>query len=100
MRRALIVITLLLLVGTFLRLPPFLFPANSVLHPAPGYRTMGFDEGLYWQYVNALSRTGVASYPDIAESYIAEQTRIGDALLPPTRFLYIFLGYLYHSLTG
>ena len=61
---------------------------------------MGFDEGIYWQYTNALSERGLASYPEIAESYIAEQTQMADAVLPPTRFLYIFLGYLWHSLTG
>ncbi len=100
MRRSFFLIALLILLGIFLRLPPFLFPASSALHPAPGFQNMGYDEGLYCNYINSLDATGLSSYPDIAERYIVDQTRLPGAVLPPTRFLYIFLAYLWHSLTG
>jgi 4-amino-4-deoxy-L-arabinose transferase-like glycosyltransferase len=100
MRRFFLLIAILLAVGTFLRLPPFLFSPSSLIHPAPGYRVIGFDEGIYWQYLNDLSDHGLSSYPEMAEKYVVEQSRTADTVLPPTRFLYIFSGYLWHCLTG
>ncbi|HAF04023.1 MAG TPA: hypothetical protein DCG89_09515, partial [Spartobacteria bacterium] len=52
------------------------------------------------QYVNALVKGGITSYPDLVEGYIAEQNELPYAILPPVRFLYIFSGYLWHSLFG
>ncbi len=107
MKKSLYVAILLTLIGLFLRLPPFLFTRDSgalhsiaAIHPEPGFQNIGFDEGLYRGYVNSLDVTGLASYPDLAERYVVDQTRLPTAILPPTRFLYIFLGYVWHSLTG
>ena len=100
MRRSFLVIALLLLVGTFLRLPPYFFPSSSALHPRPGFQNVGFDEGLYCNYIKSLDAAGISSYPEIAERYIIEQTRLPGAVLPPTRFLYIFFSYLWHAATG
>jgi hypothetical protein len=94
------------IVGIFLRLPAFLFdppaPLHSLhrLHPQPGFSGVGFDENLYRKYVEALSRTGFASYPDLAEKYVAIQRSLPSAILPPTRFLYIAAAYLCHQSTG
>jgi hypothetical protein len=106
MNRSRYLVLLLLLIGVFLRLPPFLFTDSGALrllapfHPEPGFQNVGFDEGLYRGYVNTLDSTGLSSYPDLAERYVAEQTRLPGAILPPTRFLYICFGYLWHSVTG
>ncbi len=98
---------LILLAGLFLRLPPALFasPAGPLrliafLHPQPGYQHIGFDEALYLRYVDELSAIGITSFPDTAERYIAIQTQMPGAILPPTRFLYIFCAYLWHQCTG
>ena len=107
MNKSLYLVVILVLSGLFLRLPPFLFAKDSgalrsiaALHPQPGFQITGFDEGLYRGYVTSLDVAGLSSYPDLAEHYISEQTRLPGAILPPTRFLYIFLSYLWHSLTG
>jgi hypothetical protein len=102
----LIAICTALVVGIFLRLPPFLFSENAPLHslhslhPQPGFNGVGFDENLYRKYVEALSQTGLTSYPDIAENYIDVQSSLHTAILPPTRFFYIVFAYVCHQLTG
>jgi len=104
---ALIYLILVLLIGAFFRLPPALFTADSgplrsvaILHPNPKWQQMGLvgpDEGLYRGYVEQLSEKGVTRYPEIVRGYIERQMKLPDAILPPTRFLYIFAGYLWHS---
>src|SRR5436190_8563083 len=95
-----------LAVGIFLRLPPALFVERAplhfleILHPQPGYAGVGFDENLYREYVKTLSEAGLSSYPDLAEGYVNLQTRLPSAILPPTRFLYIFCAYLWHQSIG
>jgi Dolichyl-phosphate-mannose-protein mannosyltransferase len=92
--------------GIFLRLPSPLFTDGAVLHaagfahPTAKFSGIGFDEGLYREYVNALSKVGIAGYPDIVEQYIAVQSKLPASVLPPVRFLYIFAAYLWHSLFG
>lgn len=99
-------LALVLLLGTFLRLPPRLFEPTGCLHalarvhPQPGFKSVGFDEGLYQRYVEQLSATGLTSYPDIAEAYVETQKRLPGAILPPTRFIYIACGYTWHSISG
>jgi 4-amino-4-deoxy-L-arabinose transferase-like glycosyltransferase len=94
------------IIGIFLRLPPALFVERAPLHflrslhPQPGFNGVGFDENLYREYVEALSRIGFSSYPDLAEKYVEIQKSLPSAILPPTRFLYIGSGYLWHQLTG
>lgn len=61
---------------------------------------VGFDENLYGRYVDTLISRGITSYPDLAEDYVAAQSRLAAAILPPTRFLYIFSAYLWHQTWG
>src|SRR5438128_90719 len=92
--------------GIFLRLPPELFAARAplrlvaVLHPQPAFNQVGFDEGLYREYVNALSKGGITSYPDIVDGYVEVQKKLQGSILPPLRFLYIFTAYIWHSVFG
>jgi 4-amino-4-deoxy-L-arabinose transferase-like glycosyltransferase len=93
---------LVLVVGIFLRLPASLFDkggafhALSALHPNPGFAGIGFDEALYRDYVENLTRVGLTSYSDIVDHYIEVQKTLPGSILPPTRFLYIFAAYLWH----
>ena len=59
---------------------------------------VGPDERLYRDYVEQLSEKGLGHYPDIIREYNEKQMKLPDAILPPSRFLYIFSGYLWHSL--
>ena len=99
-------LAIILALGIFLRIPPHAFstrnPLHSIaaLHPQPAFTQIGFDEVLYRQYVNALVKDGITSYPDLVEAYNAEQNELPYAILPPVRFLYIFSGYVWHSLFG
>ena len=101
-----VILAFILALGIFFRLPSHAFssggPLHSLaaLHPQPAFTQTGFDEGLYQQYVNALVKDGITSYPDMIEAYIATQNRLPNAILPPVRFFYIFSAYLWHSLFG
>ena len=97
---------LVFLAGIFLRLPTSVFSETgslsqlSAFHPKAGFQRIGFDEALYRQYVDDLIRYGVSSYPDLAEHYVEVQRRLPTAILPPTRFLYVFAAYLWHEVFG
>jgi len=101
-----ILLAIILALGIFLRLPPHTFAAGAALHPIaslhpqPAFNEIGFDEGLYREYVNALSKDGLGSYPDIVQGYIDVQKKLPGSILPPLRFLYIFTAYVWHSLFG
>jgi 4-amino-4-deoxy-L-arabinose transferase-like glycosyltransferase len=70
------------------------------IYPSAGFTGVGYDEQLYREYVNNLSAHGLMSYPDLAENYVERQQKLPAAILPPTRFLYIFTAYLWHQATG
>ena len=99
-------LAIILALGIFLRIPPHAFSPSSplrsiaALHPQPAFTQIGVDEVLYRRYVNALVQEGITSYPDLVEAYNAEQNELPYAILPPVRFLYIFSGYVWHSLFG
>src|SRR6266550_4713840 len=101
-----VLLAIIFAVGIFLRLTPHAFSPDgsfhsvAVLHPQPAFNKIGFDEGLYREYVNALSREGLGSYPDIVQGYIDAQKELSGSILPPLRFLYIFVAYIWHSLFG
>src|SRR5438552_108915 len=85
---SLLSLALVLAIGVFLRLPPSLFqkpggPLYSIaaLHPNPAYTSMGFDEGVYLDYVNALIQDGITSYPNIGEAYSTAHREIGSGCL-------------------
>jgi 4-amino-4-deoxy-L-arabinose transferase-like glycosyltransferase len=101
-----LLLAIIFAVGIFLRITPGAFqPGASLhflapLHPQPAWTQIGFDEGLYREYVNALTKDGLTSYPDIVEGYIQVQQKLPGSILPPLRFLYIFTGYVWHSIFG
>jgi len=101
-----VLLAIIFAVGIFLRLTPHAFsPGASLhsiafLHPQPAFNKIGFDEGLYREYVNASSKGGLGSYPDIVEGYIDIQKKLPGSILPPLRFLYIFTAYAWHSIFG
>jgi len=68
--------------------------------PSAAFRGTGFDEALYVSYVKTLDREGLAAYPEICEAYIQKQIALPSAILPPTRFLYILCGWLWHKVSG
>ena len=70
------------------------------VYPSANFTGVGYDEALYRGYVNELARSGLSSYPDLAEHYVVRQRALPAAILPPTRFLYIFSAYLWHRATG
>jgi 4-amino-4-deoxy-L-arabinose transferase-like glycosyltransferase len=70
------------------------------IYPSSTFKAIGYDEELYRGYVNNLISSGLTSYPDVAESYVDRQSKLPAAILPPTRFLYIFSAYLWHQATG
>lgn len=70
------------------------------IYPSGGFDRIGYDERLYRGYVNQLTVHGLTGYPEIAEGYLERQLKLPAAILPPTRFLYIFSGYVWHRVTG
>jgi hypothetical protein len=103
-------LALALLVGIFCRLPQSAFYGErnplrpfAILHPQSKYTQIGFvgmDEDLYRRFVLDLSFNGLSSYPLIVEHYIEVQKRAPKALLPPSRFLFIYSTYVWHSWSG
>src|SRR5437588_3913664 len=93
-------------VGIFLRITPQAFSPGATfhflapLHPQPAWTKIGFDEGLYREYVNALAKDGLSSYPAIVQGYIEVQKELPGSILPPLRFFYIFTAYLWRSTFG
>ena len=70
------------------------------VYPSSSFTGIGYDEGLYRGYVGDLINHGITSYPDFAEHYVERQEKLPAAILPPTRFLYIFSAYIWHEVTG
>lgn len=101
-----VLLAIIFAIGIFLRITPQAFFPGATLHflapvhPQPGWTKIGFDEGLYREYVNALSKDGLSSYPDIVQGYIDVQNKLPGSILPPLRFLYIFTAYAWHSIFG
>ena len=100
-------LVIILALGIFLRLPPSAFsgsanPLHAVefLHSKPKMESVGFDEGLYTEYVNKLTTLGLSAYPFIVQDYVERQERLQRSILSPLRFLYIFSGYLWHISFG
>src|SRR5438045_9088654 len=95
-----VLLAIVFAVGIFLRVTPQAFAPGATLHflaplhPQPAWTKIGLDEGLYREYVNALSHGGPGSSPDIAEGYIDVQQKLPSSILQPSRFLFIFTGYV------
>lgn len=105
-RIEIVALAAILAFGIFLRIPSDTFDQggalNSVaaLHPQAAFKKIGFDEGLYREYVNALIKEGITSYSNIVDGYIEVQKKLPGSILPPVRFLYIFSAYIWHSVFG
>jgi 4-amino-4-deoxy-L-arabinose transferase-like glycosyltransferase len=101
---ALITLASILALGCFLRIPSGAFTGAAAplraLHLNSTMKGIGFDEHLYGIYVNVLIARGITSYPDLAEEYVSVQDHLTSAILPPTRFLYIFAACLWHQIFG
>lgn len=101
-----VLFALIFAVGIFLRITPHAFSSGAslhalaALHPQPAWDQIGFDEGLYREYVDGLSKEGLGSYPEMVQAYIDAQSKMTKPILPPVRFLYIFCGYLWKSVFG
>ena len=106
LRIHLVLLAVIFALGIFLRITPHAFSPGAafhslaLLHPQPAWDQIGFDEGLYREYVNGLSKDGLGSYPDMVQAYIDAQSKMASPMLPPVRFLYIFTGYLWKSVFG
>ncbi|MGB8356187.1 MAG: phospholipid carrier-dependent glycosyltransferase [Chthoniobacteraceae bacterium] len=85
-KRALIWMLLITLAGMSLR-----------IFGPPALKRSGYDEVLYMGYIGMIDR---ASYPRIVQAYIEDQKTTDTTKLPPTRFLYIFLGYSWRNTFG
>ena len=70
------------------------------VYPSSSFKGVGFDENLYRIYVEQLNGAGLLAYPDIVENYLRVQGGMESAILPPTRFLYIFLSSLWSRSFG
>jgi 4-amino-4-deoxy-L-arabinose transferase-like glycosyltransferase len=101
-----VLLAIIFALGIFLRITPQAFSPGApfhflaAIHPQPAFNKIGFDEGLYREYVNALSKDGLGSYPDIVQGYIEVQKDLTGSILPPLRFLYIFTAYSWHLIFG
>jgi 4-amino-4-deoxy-L-arabinose transferase-like glycosyltransferase len=66
-----------------------------------GFKGIGFDENLYRTYIVALDHVGLGQYPALIDNFITNQLNPDhQAILPPTRLVYIVGGYFYHHLFG
>ena len=101
-----VLLAIVFTVGIFLRIAPHAFSPGATLHlfaplhPQPAFNGVGFDEGLYVEYVNKVDRLGLSAYPLIVQDYVERQERLQRSILSPLRFLYIFSGYLWHRSFG
>ncbi len=84
-----ICLALIVIVGAFLR-----------MHSWAGFHGRGVDEAVYIFYVDTLEKIPLTEYPEHCERYLASQSQSDSAILPPTRFLFVFVAHLYHALTG
>lgn len=61
---------------------------------------IGFDEKFYRHYVKELNGYGLAGYPKIVSDYIGHQRQLGYSVLPPMRFLFIFVSHIWSKVAG
>jgi 4-amino-4-deoxy-L-arabinose transferase-like glycosyltransferase len=78
----------ILLLGVALRVLPFF--------GVPDRLTV--DEHLYMTNVGMLEQVGPFEYPALVQSYVDRQARMDMVMLPPTRCVYILLGWTWDAL--
>ena len=60
-----------------------------------GFKDTGYDEALYRDYILMADKVGFTEFPNICEYYLIDQRKPeNQAKLPPTRFLYVFCGWV------
>jgi hypothetical protein len=80
-----IAVLVLVILGTLLRVVP-----------TAGFSGLGFDESLYRSYLLMLDQKGLGQFPEITSIFIEDQRKPESITkLPPTRFLYIFSGWMW-----
>lgn len=84
----LLLLAVILCGGIFLRLSPM-----------ASFKGPGFDEVVYADYVNILDSRSLFDYPVTCRQYVESQKTRDEALLPPTRFLYIYAGHLFRIIS-
>jgi hypothetical protein len=66
-----------------------------------GFINRGVDEGLYATYISLLDQVGLKNYSILIQSFLSHQLNpLHEAILPPTRLVYISGGYFYHHVFG
>jgi 4-amino-4-deoxy-L-arabinose transferase-like glycosyltransferase len=70
------------------------------LYPSAAFTNKGFDEAIYTGYVKALEKRGLLRYSELCSAYVDLQSKEEAAILPPTRFLYVYTAHLWHVTVG
>lgn len=74
----------------------FLLAIAVRVFPSAGFTGAGFDEGLYREYLVKVDKVGLSGYPEICLLFLEDQRKPETITkLPPTRFLYIFCGWMW-----
>src|SRR5207302_8859318 len=68
--------------------------------PSARVKQLGFDEHYYEVYLKQYLATGLEGYPKIARTYIESQSATPNAVIPPTRFLYLSAAYLVQRISN
>lgn len=73
----------------------FAFGTFVRLLPTAKFTAFGPDEALYRDVIVKLDRVGLSHYPEICQLHLEDQRNPkSQAVLPPTRFFYIFCGWV------
>lgn len=68
-------------------------------YPSAAENELGLDEFIYERYVHYLDTYPVSAYPSFCAHYLANQRERTEAILPPTRFAYVFAAHLWRQLS-
>lgn len=68
-------------------------------YPSAAENELGLDEFIYERYVHYLDSYPVSAYPDFCAHYLANQRERDEAILPPTRFAYVFAAHIWRQLS-
>jgi 4-amino-4-deoxy-L-arabinose transferase-like glycosyltransferase len=78
---------MIVIVGLVLRLVPFFGVPDRLSE----------DEFLYITNVKMLEKIGPYEYPALIQSYVEQQSAMSQVILPPTRCMYIMLGWAWDA---
>lgn len=68
--------------------------------PSSGFPLIGYDESLYRGYTQQLIRHGPGHFQELVQSYMEAQANTAQAMLPPTRALFLLAAWAWHSVFG